>query len=165
VGGVDDRPDYDYADGVTLRLYQIPDGARVTTVLSPGGPAFVTTRAGNMIRVTAATVGDTGGDWQAWHAGRIIRGHSGTAEFTVLPGAASRNRINQNLLAERFAVSRPQPLTRVSVACDSHHGTVRTDPGFAAASADRRRVLSWCDERRWPAQTGQYSFGIRRARK
>jgi alpha-D-xyloside xylohydrolase len=89
VGAVDDRPDYDYADGVTLRLYQIPDGARVTTVISPGGQEFRTTRAGKVIRVEAASAGkagaDAGGDWQAWHAGRIIRGRAGAAEFTVLP--------------------------------------------------------------------------------
>jgi alpha-D-xyloside xylohydrolase len=80
VGAVDDRPDYDYADGVTLRLYEIPDGARVTTVISPGGQEFVTTRTGNVFRVAAAV----DGDWQVWQAGRIIRGQSGTAEFTVL---------------------------------------------------------------------------------
>ena len=78
-GGVDDRPDYDYADGVTLRLYQIPDGARVTTVISPGGQEFVTTRTGNAIRVTAAV----DGNWQVWQAGQIIRAQSGAAEFTV----------------------------------------------------------------------------------
>ena len=88
-GAVEDRPDYDYADGVTLRLYQIPDGARVTTVIAPGGQEFVTTRAGDVIRVEAATAGRTGGDaagnWQVWHAGRVIRGQAGAAEFSVLP--------------------------------------------------------------------------------
>jgi alpha-D-xyloside xylohydrolase len=79
VGAVEDRPDYDYADGVTLRLYEIPVGARVKTVIAPGGQEFVTTRAGNVIRVEASS----GGDWQAWHAGRIIRGQSGAAEVTV----------------------------------------------------------------------------------
>jgi len=83
VGAVDHRPDYDYADGVTLRLYEIPDGARVTTVLSPGDQEFVTTRAGDVIRVEA-TAGQDG--WQAWHAGRTVRARSGAAEFTVLPG-------------------------------------------------------------------------------
>jgi alpha-D-xyloside xylohydrolase len=83
VGAVDDRPDYDYADGVTLRLYEIPDGARVTTLIDPGGQEFTTTRSGNTIRVTAATSGNTSGDWQVWHADRTIRPQSGTAEFTV----------------------------------------------------------------------------------
>jgi len=26
LGGVDDRPDYDYADGVTFRVYELTDG-------------------------------------------------------------------------------------------------------------------------------------------
>jgi alpha-D-xyloside xylohydrolase len=84
-GAVDDRPDYDYADGVTLRLYQVPDGARVRTVIAPGGQEFVTTRTANAIRVAAAALGGGDGDWQVWHAGRIFPSQSGTAEFTVLP--------------------------------------------------------------------------------
>jgi alpha-D-xyloside xylohydrolase len=84
VGAVDDRPDYDYAAGVTLRLYEIPDGARITTVIEPGGQEFVTTRSGTVIRVESAA-GDSGGDWQAWHAGQVIRARSGAVEFTVLP--------------------------------------------------------------------------------
>jgi alpha-D-xyloside xylohydrolase len=85
VGAVDDRPDYDYADGVTLRLYEIPDGARVTTVIAPGGQEFVTTRTGNVIRVEATITGGggTGGDWQVWHAGRTIASQAGAVEFTV----------------------------------------------------------------------------------
>jgi alpha-D-xyloside xylohydrolase len=85
VGAVDDRPEYDYADGVTLRLFEIPDGARVTTVIPPGGREFVTTRAGNVIRVEAVTAGDARGSWQAWHAGRVVRGEPGAVEFTVDP--------------------------------------------------------------------------------
>jgi alpha-D-xyloside xylohydrolase len=91
VGAVEDRPDYDYADGVTLRLYEIPDGARVTTVVAPGGPEFVTTRAGNLIRVEAA--GGTGGHWQAWHAGRFIPAENGAAELTVLLNDGQRHRL------------------------------------------------------------------------
>jgi alpha-D-xyloside xylohydrolase len=84
VGAVDDRPEYDYADGVTLRLYEIPEGARVTTVIAPGGQEFTTTRAGDVIWVEAAA----GGAWQAWHAGRVIKSVAGVAEFAVLPAAA-----------------------------------------------------------------------------
>jgi alpha-D-xyloside xylohydrolase len=83
VGAVDDRPEYDYADGVTLRLYEIPEGARVTTVIAPGGQEFTTTRAGDVIWVEAAA----GGNWQAWHAGRVIESVAGVAEFAVLPAA------------------------------------------------------------------------------
>ncbi|GAA4510169.1 alpha-xylosidase [Actinoallomurus oryzae] len=56
-GSVDDRPDYDHADGVTLHAYALPDGARVTTEIpGPGGDTaatFTTTRDGDVVRVTA----------------------------------------------------------------------------------------------------------------
>jgi len=54
-------------------------------VIVPGGREFITTRTGNVIRVVAVAPRDTGGDWQAWHAGRTVRGQAGAAEFTVLP--------------------------------------------------------------------------------
>ena len=59
VGAVEDRPDYDYADGVTLQVYQLADGAsRIARIpvadprLDP--PAFTVTRTGPVIRVAAA---------------------------------------------------------------------------------------------------------------
>jgi alpha-D-xyloside xylohydrolase len=56
-GAVDDRPDYDYADGVTLHAYALPDGAQVTTeIVAASGEvaaAFTTTRDGDVVRVTA----------------------------------------------------------------------------------------------------------------
>jgi alpha-D-xyloside xylohydrolase len=76
VGAVDDRPDYDYSDGVTLRLYEIPDGASVTTVV--GDREFVTTRSGSVIRVAGPA-----GDWQAWHAGQVVASRAGIAELTL----------------------------------------------------------------------------------
>jgi alpha-D-xyloside xylohydrolase len=57
VGAVDDRPAYDYADDITLRAYELADGARVTTsVPAPAGDharTFVTSRQGRVIRVQA----------------------------------------------------------------------------------------------------------------
>jgi alpha-D-xyloside xylohydrolase len=57
VGAVDDRPDYDYADGVTLRVFGDADGATVTTEIptAAGDVAcrFTTTRRGDTIHVTA----------------------------------------------------------------------------------------------------------------
>ncbi|MFD1147540.1 alpha-xylosidase [Saccharothrix hoggarensis] len=50
VGAVDDRPDYDYADGVTLHVYELADGDHVTVV---GGTTFRTRRRGDEIRVEA----------------------------------------------------------------------------------------------------------------
>jgi alpha-D-xyloside xylohydrolase len=58
VGAVDDRPDYDYAEGVTLRVYQLPEGARVTTAIPAASgeqeSVFVTSRDGDVVRVEAA---------------------------------------------------------------------------------------------------------------
>jgi alpha-D-xyloside xylohydrolase len=55
VGARTDRPDYDYADGVTLRLFEIADGQRTTTRIPAlgGGVAasFVVERTGPTIRV------------------------------------------------------------------------------------------------------------------
>ncbi|MFD0856140.1 TIM-barrel domain-containing protein, partial [Actinomadura adrarensis] len=51
-GAVDDRPDYDHAEGVTLRVYEFRDGASVTTEISTA--TFTTARQGAELRVTAA---------------------------------------------------------------------------------------------------------------
>ncbi len=66
VGAVDDRPDYNHAEGVTLRVYELPDGASVTTVIpaSTGDDAcaFTTSRHAGVIRIDAADAPS------AWHA-------------------------------------------------------------------------------------------------
>jgi alpha-D-xyloside xylohydrolase len=80
VGAVEDQPQYDYADGVTLRLYEIPDGARVRTVIPASGQEFVTTRSGDVIRVEAATPGD----WQVWHAGEVVQARSAVIDIVVI---------------------------------------------------------------------------------
>ncbi|MES9607582.1 alpha-xylosidase [Actinomadura sp. NPDC000929] len=49
-GAVDDRPDYDHADGVTLRVYEPADGATVVTQV--GDTVFTTVRNGENLRVT-----------------------------------------------------------------------------------------------------------------
>lgn len=55
VGPVEDRPDYDYTDGVTLHVYELADGDRVTTAIPvPDGrdaAVFRTSRAGDVITV------------------------------------------------------------------------------------------------------------------
>jgi alpha-D-xyloside xylohydrolase len=55
MGRRDDRPDYDYLDGVTLRVYEPRDGARGTTSVPTTkgdvGAAFAVTRAGRELRV------------------------------------------------------------------------------------------------------------------
>ncbi|MGV8977708.1 MAG: alpha-xylosidase [Cellulomonas sp.] len=64
VGARTDRPDYDYVDGVTLELFELPDGHRsVTTVPRPGGTegaTFTVAREGDRIRVDAS---GTTGPW------------------------------------------------------------------------------------------------------
>lgn len=56
VGAVDDRPDYDYADGVTLKIFGLADGATVTTevptVAGDVACTFTTTRRGHTVHVT-----------------------------------------------------------------------------------------------------------------
>jgi len=56
-GAAPDRPDYDYRAGVTLRVYAVPDGARVVTEIPApdGGVAarFTTSRVGDAVTVTA----------------------------------------------------------------------------------------------------------------
>ncbi|UAJ80395.1 alpha-xylosidase [Leifsonia sp. ZF2019] len=48
LGGRDDRPDYDYREGLTLAAYPGPDGERAVTVTTPDGETaeYVVTRAG-----------------------------------------------------------------------------------------------------------------------
>jgi alpha-D-xyloside xylohydrolase len=57
LGAVDDLPDYDYADGVTLHAHELADGARViTTIPAASGDAvttFTTSRTGGVVRVEA----------------------------------------------------------------------------------------------------------------
>jgi alpha-D-xyloside xylohydrolase len=56
VGAVDDRPEYDYADGVTLHVHGLADGAAVTTeiptVAGDVACTFTTTRRGGAVHVT-----------------------------------------------------------------------------------------------------------------
>lgn len=57
VGNCDSKPDYDYAEGVTLKLYQIAEGAELTTLIPDinGQPSMkvTTKRINHVITVTA----------------------------------------------------------------------------------------------------------------
>jgi alpha-D-xyloside xylohydrolase len=80
LGAVEDRPDYDYADGVTLRAHRLADGADVTTTVpdTSGSTAatFRTTRHGDVVTVA----GGTEGDWRVLLVGeRAARVEGGTA--------------------------------------------------------------------------------------
>jgi len=84
LGARADIPDYDWADGVTLLLASIADGAEITTVVpdSSGAVAaeFVTTRAGDTIRVRR-TVGTA-----PWNV--LLNGPVETAEPIARPADA-----------------------------------------------------------------------------
>jgi alpha-D-xyloside xylohydrolase len=66
VGAHDDRPDYDYADGVELRVYALEDGHEATaTIPGPDGQAVLTAtvrREGDNVRATAS--GSATGSWR-----------------------------------------------------------------------------------------------------
>jgi alpha-D-xyloside xylohydrolase len=55
IGNQDERPDYDYADGVTLRVYELEDGkwasTEIPSVTGEIQTTFVVTREGRMINV------------------------------------------------------------------------------------------------------------------
>jgi alpha-D-xyloside xylohydrolase len=55
IGSRDDRPDYDYADGVTLQLYQLTDGQHVTvcipTTTGDETCSFTVSRTGERVHV------------------------------------------------------------------------------------------------------------------
>ncbi|MEN1976216.1 alpha-xylosidase [Cellulomonas olei] len=68
VGARTDRPDYDHAEGVTLRLFGLADGHEsVTRVARPSGreAVFRVTRSGD--RVRAEATGDVPGAWAVAH--------------------------------------------------------------------------------------------------
>lgn len=75
-GSREDRPDYDHAEGVTLRLFEIADGHRSVTRVGRGAPGgqheaqFTVTRHGSRIRVEAD---HAAGAWALEHpaSGRV----------------------------------------------------------------------------------------------
>jgi alpha-D-xyloside xylohydrolase len=87
LGAHDDRPDYDYAEGVELRLYELADGATARAVVPSveGGVAatFVARREGRTITV------EREGAAKAWRVtvGGSEVAMSGTEETEVLSGS------------------------------------------------------------------------------
>ncbi|MGH3415898.1 MAG: alpha-xylosidase, partial [Actinocrinis sp.] len=88
-GATSERPDYDFADGVTLRIYELADGANVTTTIPRSGPeaaeptTFTTSRAGAEIRVRAT--GDVPATWRVQLCG--IHQATATDGATSIPDA------------------------------------------------------------------------------
>lgn len=102
VGAVDDRPDYDFAEGVTLRLYELGDGfeASCTVPGLSGGVSLLATarREGSTIRVSvegeteswalqlagiAAVRSVAGGTLETGDAGVSIRPDRGSTHITI----------------------------------------------------------------------------------
>ncbi|TDD72564.1 alpha-xylosidase [Jiangella aurantiaca] len=85
-GAVDDRPDYDYADGITLRLYELADGHDSTLVVpAPEDDARVTYR----VRREGARI-DVSSDrddvaWRVELAGTrtVVQAEPGTTRLTL----------------------------------------------------------------------------------
>jgi alpha-D-xyloside xylohydrolase len=69
MGTVHDRPDYDYAAGVTLQVYELADGAEVTTEIPAAdggaGRTFVTSRRDGVVRIETTP----GASWRVLLAG------------------------------------------------------------------------------------------------
>jgi alpha-D-xyloside xylohydrolase len=78
VGAVTDRPDYDYADGVTLRAYGLAHGARVTVPV--GDVTFTVVREGRVLR---ASCGNPRAPWGLAAGGREVRAEAGTGFVTM----------------------------------------------------------------------------------
>ncbi|WP_407359143.1 alpha-xylosidase [Microbacterium sp. LTA6] len=81
-GARDDRPDYDWADGVTLRCFALPDGFdRTVTVLGADGAstAFRVRREGD--RITAGST-DARAPWSL-QAGDVSADAAGAGDITI----------------------------------------------------------------------------------
>ncbi|MER6969024.1 alpha-xylosidase, partial [Streptomyces halstedii] len=78
VGSVEDRPDYDHADGVTLHVYRPERGMRVTVPV--GGVTFTVVREGNTLR---ASCSDPAAPWGLAVDGREVRAGAGTGFLSL----------------------------------------------------------------------------------
>lgn len=69
VGAVTDTPEYSWAEGVTLRLFDIPDGYDAHTEVPGGTGAPASWRVRRSGRVITITTADAGSDWAVEIAG------------------------------------------------------------------------------------------------
>jgi alpha-D-xyloside xylohydrolase len=85
VGSNDQRPDYDYADSFTLRVYQLDDGAVAKAIIpsADGSPAVTFTVARNWSEVTV----DWQGEAKNWRVELV--GEDGNEVVTPEPDAKS----------------------------------------------------------------------------
>ncbi len=81
-GAVDDRPDYEWADGVTLRCFALPDGFdQIVTVPGSAGPA-TTFRVRRVGVTVTATSGDARASWSL-QVGACTASAAGAGEVAV----------------------------------------------------------------------------------
>ncbi|MBP5939284.1 alpha-xylosidase [Streptomyces acidiscabies] len=78
VGAHADRPDYSYADGVTLRTYGLERGAQVT--VRAGEVSFTVVREGNTLRASSS---DPVAPWSLAAGDRVARAEAGCGFLTV----------------------------------------------------------------------------------
>ncbi|KND38918.1 alpha-xylosidase [Streptomyces acidiscabies] len=78
VGAHADRPDYPYADGVTLRTYGLERGAQVT--VRAGEVSFTVVREGNTLRASSS---DPVAPWSLAAGDRVARAEAGCGFLTV----------------------------------------------------------------------------------
>jgi alpha-D-xyloside xylohydrolase len=91
-GAREDRPDYDWADGVTLRCFALPDGYDGVTVVPGLSGADATTfrvrRKGNTV---TATSDDATADWSL-QVGSATASAQGAATLSIeLPSTESED--------------------------------------------------------------------------
>ena len=87
IGAREDRPDYNYLDGLTLELYPssmrgVLDGSRQVTVTEPGGESAVFTieRSGGRAKVSSPSAGN----WSVRvGGGQTVATTTGEAEVTL----------------------------------------------------------------------------------
>jgi alpha-D-xyloside xylohydrolase len=88
LGARDDRPDYDYADGVTLRIQELVDGAHtaisIPTPAGALGAAFTITQQGRTLQLDRA---GSPAPWRVLVAGRRARSATGGALTASADGA------------------------------------------------------------------------------
>ena len=99
VGAIDDRPDYDFADGVTFHVFEIQDGATLTcqvpTLKGETAMTVEVTRWGKAVSVKA------NGATQPWRV--LLRGVP--AVRTVEGGAAQEDALGTLLIPSDGAIS------------------------------------------------------------
>jgi alpha-D-xyloside xylohydrolase len=90
-GADDSRPDYDWADGVTLRCFALPDGYdAVTTVPGHDGSASTSFRVLCEGGTITAISDDARSPWALQVGDRIVRGEASTLSLQLTVEEAAR---------------------------------------------------------------------------